>query len=51
METVTHRHVWQFRGQAADASLVMVCDDHDPPWVRLVDPVRSTERINEAMGG
>ncbi len=33
---VFHRHVWAYRGRTPEGCAVMVCDDHDPPEVRIV---------------
>ena len=33
---ILHRHVWSYRGDTSDGLLVMVCDQHDPPRVRLL---------------
>ena len=33
---VLHQHVWQYRGMTPGGLLVMVCDGHPEPVVRLV---------------
>lgn len=32
-----HQHVWQYRGMTHEGLLVMVCDGHPEPVVRLVN--------------